>query len=130
MAECFLDTDSTVVVVGTLMQGNSAADTSLGGGALYSSGDEVTLTGSRFLNNSASADGGAVSISATSLIKITKNTFSGNSTTADGGALSMGASTGTNSVISGNTFTNNSSLGFGGGIFVTGAGEKFFLPKM
>lgn len=126
----FLDTDSTLVVQSSLFQGNRATDATLGGGAVYSSGDEVTLTGARFLNNSAVADGGAVSVTATSLLQITKNLFSGNSTSADGGALALGASTGTNSVISGNTFTNNSSLGFGGGIFVTGAGEKIFSKNV
>ncbi|GAB4178544.1 MAG: hypothetical protein Fur0032_19040 [Terrimicrobiaceae bacterium] len=126
----YLKTNSTLVVQGSLFQGNRATDATLGGGALYSSGGGLTLTGARFLNNWAVADGGAVSVTATTLLQITKNLFSGNTTFADGGALALGASTGTNSVISGNTFTNNSSLHFGGGIFVTGAGEKIFSKNL
>ena len=84
---------------------------------------EITITTSRFTNNTASNSGGAVYISATTAT-VTDSYFDGNSAAQSGGALLLdGPCTATltdNSFIGNHATGNNSGGGFGGAIYTAG----------
>jgi len=88
------------------------------GGALRT--NALTVSGSTFSGNSATAGGGAVDVE-TGNVTITNSTFSGNSATGDaGGALRVHGSATSNTTITGSTFSGNTDTFEGGAIYSDG----------
>jgi len=89
-------------------EGNSA----INGGAIYNASGLVSVENTKFINNKASTDGGAIFNSANT--NLLASTFSGNSATSNGGAIfnSSGAMS-----VQNDTFSNNLSTINGGAIY-------------
>lgn len=106
-----------VDVTNTLFMSNGGASTQYGG-AIYSLGGTVTLTGSEFQSNHASAASGGGGAVIAANITVDTSTFAGNTTTASGGALLAGIVT-----VSMSTFINNTAsiTGQGGAIWANSA---------
>jgi len=92
------------------------------GGAIASTGTaNITLTNSKMTGNSATGNGGAISMatSAANSLTLTNSIFSNNSSSASGGVL-IGNNTITLNVM-GSTFSNNTAV-TNGGVFYMGVG--------
>ena len=107
-----------VTIAKTTFAGNTADE----GGAICDDGAEsLTITGSRFVANRATAaagdGGGALYLQGAKAVKITGTLFSANSSANDGGAIAgYGLATALN--ISGSTFFGNTAVDAGGAIFL------------
>jgi hypothetical protein len=101
-----------------------------GGGAIeFDTPPNLTITGSTFTSNTASAAGGAIEFKGSGNgggnLSVTNSTFTSNTAVIDGGGISIVLATGFSATISGSTFTGNSvteSTGLGGGIFAEQGG--------
>ncbi len=109
--------DTTLSIEGAEFDGN-IADYGYGGAVSFYDGDQshgVTIDSSRFVENSAYSDGGAIDLSWADNVDITASTFEANSggNDAKGGAVDMYV---VNDVtLHGNTFCNNEA-GTGGAV--------------
>ncbi|HEX6953369.1 MAG TPA: choice-of-anchor Q domain-containing protein [Agromyces sp.] len=102
-------------ISGSTFTGNSAPN----GGAVETFGATAVIA-SDFIDNSASAGGGAMYLDAPALTPlISESTFTGNSAGGEGGAIDLGISGGL--VVAGSTFSGNSSGVRGGAIDASGA---------
>ena len=109
--------DSTIGAVGgggTFMNNTASAS----GGAIYNNTGTTTITGAAFNTNSATTSGGAIYNTSGGTFTINNSIFSGNSS-AKGGALYDTAG-GTTNVTSSN-FTANTATVSGGAIYANGA---------
>ena len=129
-----------LTVTGSSFNGNQAANGTLGasqpnvtkGGAIYHQYGQLEVTGSTFTANTSQNNGGAVAAngSASNTVVIIKDSLfggeeksQGNSTKQHGGAIHI---QGSDTTLSGNTFTNNTAGGRGGAIlFRDSAVAKF-----
>ena len=116
---------------------NSIFQNNGGGGIVLQDSNipgSITITGTRFLNNSKGASGGALFIVAGQVFPMTiggntdalGNTFTGNTSTAGGGAIYLDVNGVSSPVVIGhNTFTGNHA--FDGGAIYTYASQGFTL---
>ncbi len=103
-------TDSTV-------SGNTAEDNA---GGLWFAGVTMSITGSTFSGNATGAEsgfvGGGIILTGVGVQTITNSVISGNTATEDGGGLVISVSSGANIVLSNSTISGNTSGTRGGGI--------------
>ncbi len=102
-------TQEDTTITDSTFSGNSAND----GGGLFAS-TSVAISGTSFLNNSASDDGGGILSFAT--MTITESTFFGNTASDDGGGIRGSGTT----TITDSTIASNFAEGDGGGISASG----------
>ena len=90
--------------------------TSFPGGAIYTAGVSVSISGSYFCGNSSSTSGGALGIKDASEINITNTTFENNQAASNGGAIEIGLNPSGVVTIDNSTFYHNSTddAGIGG----------------
>jgi len=94
------------------------------GGGIWAESGDITFTGGRLENNSATLGGGAVYINGTRLQLVDIDSISGNtSAVSEGGALLVDGSDAV--LISGSTFQNNDAWLFGGAISAHNVSELF-----
>lgn len=94
-----------------------------GGGAIYVTDGDVTITDSQFIQNEAGGNGGAITFNNTDA-EITGTTFDGNSTPSDGGAIyTTQSNNGKQTKTVSCTFINHSTAARGGAIYVTTTGK-------
>ncbi|MBI5838661.1 MAG: sortase [Chloroflexi bacterium] len=109
-------TSTTVSISGlTFANGQSGA---ANGGAILSAGGELTISASRFRNNTG-ASGGAIEINSSSPLTVTDSIFDSNlasSTDYGGGAI---RSNNGNIAVARTSFTGNTAYGNGGGAIAT-----------
>ncbi len=111
----FLNTDSTI-------SGNVATSPNGGGGVYFTSGGKLTIQGSTFADNRASAGGGLL---ADGNLEIRDSEFRGNEATSafgNGGAILLTGSSNypIEQLISRTTFEGNWASGSGGAIYIAG----------
>jgi len=97
---------------------NSAAgvDIDHGGGALYSNGGQITVTGSTLTGNSATANGGgAIRVRLAGALTVVNSTISGNTAALDGGGIAQAPSGFGVVTITNSTVAFNTAGGSGGG---------------
>lgn len=80
------------------------------------------IINTRFIDNSATTSGGAISIFSSTINEIIDSTFEGN-TAQNGGAIKLGGTNPTINTIAGSTFNNNVVSGRGGAISDQGNGD-------
>ncbi len=106
--------EGTLSVHNSRISGNLSAN----GGGIFNSGGSVTITGSTFIGNIASAPGGGIWNRGT--LMVTNSTFDGNQAQVGGGIFAFEGSV----TITNSTFTANSAtspfVDAGGGINITG----------
>lgn len=113
-----------VTITDSTFTGNKAEGTNGWGGAIYNAGT-LTVDGTRFENNTASAQGGAIYVHPKAELDVTNSYFKGNGGTA-GGAIAMFGDNGaapehsiSNTVFEGNTADRTGDkLGKGGAIAI------------
>lgn len=113
-----------VTITDSTFTGNKAEGTNGWGGAIYNAGT-LTVDGTRFENNTASAQGGAIYVHPKAELDVTNSYFKGNGGTA-GGAIAMFGNNGaapehsiSNTVFEGNTADRTGDkLGKGGAIAI------------
>lgn len=114
---------ATLTITATTFSSNSAL--TAGGGAIragiFTGGTtndlKMTITGSKFLDNFAFGEGGAITFQkGTGLLTITGSTFTGNRGDSGGGAVAT--SGGIATLIKASTFTGNVTNGDGGGLYL------------
>ena len=118
--------NATVTVNNSTFTGNKAEGAAGQGGAIYNAGT-LTVDGTRFENNTASAQGGAIYVHPKAELDVTNSYFKGNGGTA-GGAIAMFGDNGaapehsiSNTVFEGNTADRTGDkLGKGGAIYNAG----------
>lgn len=116
--------NATVTVNNSTFTGNKAEGAAGQGGAIYNAGT-LTVDGTRFENNTASAQGGAIYVHPKAELDVTNSYFKGNVGTA-GGAIAMFGDNGaapehsiSNTVFEGNTADRTGDkLGKGGAIAI------------
>jgi predicted outer membrane repeat protein len=104
-----------VTVTDSTFSSNQGSD----GAAIETGTGPVTVSGSRFVGNTASVDGGAID-STGGMVTVETSTFSGNTAGSDGGAIRT--STG-DVAVSASTFTANVANGGEGGAIRTSSGD-------
>lgn len=87
----------------------------------FTSGGNLTITNSTFLNNVGAVNGGAVFVSSAVDVTVTNSTFTNNQGRG-GGALAVGVGATGDFLVQNSTFTNNSVTANQGGAIVAGAG--------
>jgi predicted outer membrane repeat protein len=97
-------TQNGATITGSNFAGNSATS---GGGALFIASGAGAVTGSSFSNNSSGSRGGAVRNDSVGNLSVFSTAFAANTATIDGGAVSSGGAL----VVNGSQFTNNAVLG-------------------
>jgi predicted outer membrane repeat protein len=108
---------SNISIVDCSLIGNSARNGGGGGVAFYGVDSVVTLQGSSFSHNSATANGGAICSSGS--MSVNDCSFMSNSALYYGGAIHHQFAS--NALIARSTFTNNSARLYGGAIFAVTA---------
>lgn len=99
----------------TLRNGNSGFGGGINAGATSGGGSSLVLTNSTLSGNSATYQGGGISIGTGGSLVLTNSTLTGNSAPKGGGIYSLGPIALTDSTLSGN------SASLGGGIFLNSA---------
>jgi predicted outer membrane repeat protein len=84
------------------------------GGGIDVDADALFVTGSKFLNNEAQGDGGAINAEITSNTRISKSTFKNNTSDSDGGAIMVDDAG--DATIEGSNFVGNNADNEGGAI--------------
>lgn len=118
------NTGTLTITNNSTFTGNKAEGTNGWGGAIYNAGT-LTVDGTRFENNTASAQGGAIYVHPKAELDVTNSYFKGNGGTA-GGAIAMFGDNGaapehsiSNTVFEGNTADRTGAkLGKGGAIAI------------
>jgi Bacterial Ig domain len=114
-------TSAFVDIAGVTFQ--NADNTSLGGAIQNDLGGTLRVTGSSFNSNTA-ADGGAIAngYSGTGALSVSGSKFSGNTASADGGAIANGEQPGSTAtlLVTGSTFSGNKATGDDGGAIDSG----------
>ena len=106
-----------LVVKDSVFQGNEGYL-----GVIYAGWGDVTVSGSRFENNTGSSSGGVYvafgnrEYQGPYKVSVTGSAFIGNTSGGNGGALNL-SNTYDSIVVSGNTFTNNRANQYGGAIY-------------
>ena len=126
--------NTTAIITGTTISGNSATDPNTGSGGGISTSSNLTLTNSIVSGNTAAVNGGGINNGSDFNINISGSTISNNiadsdnNNSGDGGGIRTSLATGniptaalsvTNSTISGNTVRGSSRRG--GGIYTSAA---------
>lgn len=107
---------ASLTISGSRFLGNSAT-TATGGGALYLAGPApVKVTGSLFSGNTSTGDGGAITATNELTLAITGSSFLGNAADFSGGALAIG--NGAVLTMKSSILSGNSAEDGGGAIFV------------
>jgi predicted outer membrane repeat protein len=102
------------IVIGSLFSGNVADDD---GGAIHNEGGSLVVTSSQFTNNSSGEgdEGGAIAVETCDEVSVSGNKFLGNTAGDDGGgAINFNCDADADVLVSRNTFTGNSARQYGG----------------
>jgi hypothetical protein len=108
----------TVEIENTEFRDNEAAL----GGALVTNGIGVGIKGSRFIDNDAAQDGGAIAVVGQGVVQVNDSTFSGNTAVGNGGAITVMEDSRLFLLMS---TLNDNNANIGGGINILQASEAF-----
>jgi len=108
----YLGTDGAVTISGVTLTGGSETD----GGAIYSSGADLTIQSSVITGNDATdGGGGGLYASSGDFVRIVDTTFSGNTATGRGGGAVVHLDD-DELTVTGSTFSGNTAGDYGGGL--------------
>lgn len=113
-----------LIAVGSVQIENTEFSGNAGGlgGALITNGIGATIENSRFLNNTASQDAGAIAVVGQGVLQVSDSTFSGNTAAFSGGGILLTEDS--RAFLVSTTIAENNAAS-GGGISVTQSSEAF-----
>jgi predicted outer membrane repeat protein len=106
-------TATTMTFINCTFTNNTITGTGNTGGAVYNNGPNLSVSGSNFINNTATSDGGAIRNIGVNM-SVSGSTFINNKAGRDGGAIESYNSA--NLRVSNSNFINNAATGIGGAI--------------